>query len=103
MIRAHASDDAPAFSSASFDLSSRATTTAAAVWAPPAWATVGDAGLDQRSVDLAPVLQEIVDRPGWAAGQALVLLISGSGERVADAYDGSPSGAPLLHVEYTTP
>jgi hypothetical protein len=49
------------------------------------------------------VIQEIVDRPGWSAGNALVVIVTGSGKRVAESYNGLPSGAPLLHVEYSQP
>ena len=69
-------------------------------WAPPEWATVEEAGPAQRTVDLAPVVQEVVDRPGWAGGNALALIVTGSGRRVAESYNGDPSGAPLLYVEY---
>jgi len=30
----------------------------------------------------------------------LVIIITGTGERVAESYNGDPNGAPLLHVEY---
>jgi len=49
------------------------------------------------------VIQEIVDRGGWAGGNSLVIIISGTGERVAESYDGASSAAPLLHVEYIAP
>ena len=52
--------------------------------------------------DLGAVVQEIVSRPGWAAGNAVVLIVSGTGHRTARAYDGKPAGAPVLHLEYTT-
>jgi len=71
-------------------------------WSPPVWTTVGQAGPDQRTPDLMPIVQEIVDRPGWASGNSLVVIISGTGERVAESYEGDSAGAPLLHVEYTT-
>jgi hypothetical protein len=48
------------------------------------------------------IIQAIVDRPGWASGNALVILITGSGKRVAESFNGLPAGAPLLHVEYST-
>lgn len=32
---------------------------------------------------------------------ALVLLATGTGERVAESYDGDVAGAPLLHVTFT--
>ena len=46
------------------------------------------------------MIQEIINRPGWARDNALVLIISGTGKRTAESYDGDSSGAPLLHVEY---
>jgi hypothetical protein len=36
-------------------------------------------------------------------GNSLVIIITGTGERSAESYDGRPSGAPLLHVEYHSP
>jgi hypothetical protein len=62
---------------------------------------VGEAGLDQRTPDIASVIQEIVSRPGWTSGNSLVVIITGTGERVAESYDGVAAAAPLLHVEYT--
>jgi hypothetical protein len=44
--------------------------------------------------------QQVVDRPGWASGNDLVLIISGSGQRRAESFDGIREGAALLHVEY---
>ena len=46
----------------------RPRTAASVAWAPPAWTTVGDAGAAQRTPNLATVVQEIVNRPGWASG-----------------------------------
>jgi hypothetical protein len=66
---------------------------------PAQWPTVGARGAAQRTPNLAPVLQEVVDRPGWSGGGALVLVITGSGARVAEAFDGT--FAPILHIEYT--
>ena len=47
------------------------------------------------------MLQEIVNRPGWTSGNALVLIVTGSGTRTAVAYDKDSSEAPLLYVEYS--
>jgi hypothetical protein len=47
-------------------------------------------------------VSEIVTRPGWLSGNALVLIITGTGQRTAEAYNGVPAAAPLLHVEYTS-
>jgi Bacterial Ig domain len=100
LVRAQAVDDAPAFTTARFNVTSRQPTTASTGWVPAPWPTVGARGADQRTPNLAPVLQEVVDRPGWTSGQAVVLVVSGSGTRVAEAFDGT--FAPVLHIEYTT-
>jgi hypothetical protein len=99
VVRAQASDDAPAFTTTNFNLTSRQTGNASTGWAPAAWPTVGARGADQRTPNLAPLLQEVVNRPGWASGRALVLVISGSGARVAESFEGT--FAPILHIEYT--
>jgi hypothetical protein len=99
VVRAQASDNAPAFTTANFNLTSRPMGPASTGWVPAPWPTVGARSAGQRTPNLAPLLQEVVDRPGWSSGQALVLAISGSGSRVAEAFDGT--FAPVLHVEYT--
>ena len=99
-IQGQAIDDAPTFTSGNSNISSRSRTSASVAWAPVAWTTVGEAGPDQRTPDIKAVMQEIVNRPGWASGNDMVIIITGSGERTAEAYNGSSSGAALLHIEY---
>ncbi len=81
-IEGEATDDAATFSASSGNISTRSRTTAAVGWAPAPWSTVGEAGLDQRTPNLAAVIQEIIGG-GWASGNALALIITGTGERVA--------------------
>jgi len=100
-IRGEGVDDAPAFADSDYDITSRTTTTAAVAWSPPAWWIVGQVGPDQRTPNIVSVIQEIVDRPGWTSGNALVIIITGSGTRTAESYDGYASGAPLLRIEPT--
>jgi hypothetical protein len=99
-LEAEASDSAARFTTEGHDVSARGRTAAAVSWSPAPWTAVGDAGPDQQTPNLAPLIQEVVDRPGWSPGNALAIIITGSGRRVAEAYDGDPSAAPLLHVEY---
>ncbi len=101
-IQGEATDNAATFTTATGNISSRPRTGAAVAWAPPPWQTVGEAGPDQRTSDISAVVQEIVDRLGWASGNALVFFITGSGKRVAESYNGSPAGAPLLNVVWST-
>jgi hypothetical protein len=102
-VRGLASDDAAPFTTAPNDLSARPATSSLVNWQPPAWNLVNEAGPAQRTPDLALVLQEIVDRSGWQAGNDMAFIITGSGTRTAYAFDGNPAKAPLLHIEYTAP
>jgi len=95
-------DNAPAFTSSSGNISSRART-AFVSWEPGPWTQTGQAGPDQQTPNIASIIQHIVNRQYWSNGNSLVIIITGTGERVAESYDGSPSGAPLLHVEYNSP
>ena len=100
-LRGQAADNPVAFTSASGNISTRPRTTATASWSPAAW-LVGETGVNQRTPDLKAVIQEIVSRPGWASGNALAIIVTGTGHRTAYSWDGKATGAPLLHVEYTT-
>jgi len=97
-IQAEAADDAGPLTSHYFGVSSRARTTASASWSPTGWVG-GDAGTAEQTVDIAPVIQEVVNRPGWVSGNAILIVITGSGTRTAWAYDGQPAAAATLHVE----
>ena len=97
------SDNSAAFTTQANNLTSRPQTSASASWNPAPWTTKGAAGVAQRTSDLANIVQEVVDRPGWTSGNALSVLVFGSGERTAEAHNGDSAGAPLLHVEFIAP
>ncbi|MEM7065778.1 MAG: DUF11 domain-containing protein, partial [Cyanobacteria bacterium P01_B01_bin.77] len=99
-IRGQAADDPLIFSGTDFDISSRPTTTASVAWNPVDWTTKGAAGVDQRTTDMTAIIQEIVDRPGWSSGNAIATIITGTGERTAESFNGLSAAAPLLHVEW---
>ena len=103
-IAGQAVNDAPAFTTATRNVSARVRTAASVAWSPPSWPTVGAAGPDQRTPDLAPIVREIVGRTGWTAGNDLVLIITATGtstsRRVAASFEGNAAGAALLHIEY---
>jgi hypothetical protein len=103
VIRGDDSDDAAAFTTAAFDVSTRATTDASAAWTPAEWTAVGAAGTDQRTPDLTAIVQEIVSREGWLALNDMAFIISGTGSRTAESFEGDVNGAPLLHIEYLAP
>jgi len=101
VIRAERADNSAPISTAAFNISSRPRTTAAVAWAPPAWQTVGAAGPGQLTPNLASVLQEVVNRPGWAPGNALTVLVNGTGRRTARSFEGG--AAPVLRINYVAP
>jgi len=96
-------DNAPTFVDDSSNLSARNKTTATVSWSPPVWSSIGLAEADQRTPDLASLVSSVTGRAGWASGNALVFLVTGTGQRSAEAYDGAPLAAPVLTVDYTTP
>jgi uncharacterized protein YjiK len=100
-VAGEASDNSARFTTTKFNVSSRPRTTASVPWSPPAWTRGGLRGAEQRTPDISSVLQEIVDRPGWLAGNALAVIITGFGRRVAESIEGN--AAPLLHIEWATP
>jgi len=100
-IQAQAIDNAPGFTSAASSISSRIRTAASVAWSPVAWSIVGQAGANQKTPDLSSVIQQVVSRPGWASGNAMVFIITGTGHRTPYSFDGSATLAPLLHVEFT--
>jgi len=102
-LRGEAVDNAATFTDAAFDISSRPTTSAEASWDWPEWLTEDEEGPDQQTSDISAVIQEIVDRLGWASGNSLVLIITGSGENAAESFDGEADAAALLHIEFAQP
>ena len=66
-------------------------------WAP------GESGFAQISPDLTAVIQSIIDLGGWTSGDAMALIISGSGLRSAHSFDSDPARAPVLHIEFEAP
>jgi secreted PhoX family phosphatase len=103
-FRAQNADNSSAFTSTAFNISSRPTTAASVVWSNiPNWTVAGTAGPDQRTPDLTSIVQAVVNRGGWASGNALTIIATGTGKRTAESYDGSNSQAPLLVVEFIAP
>jgi len=102
-IGAEAADNPPDFSGNTRALSSLSTTgasttwdlRASAPWTPNTWYDSPDVGV---------VIQEIVNRPGWSAGNALAVIFKGNsfdgGERRFWSYDGDSSKAARLIITY---
>lgn len=96
-LRAEAADDAQPFTDAPGNLSTRSLTAAEVAWEPGEWLEVG---AEQASADLTPLIQEVVNRPGWSEGSPLALIASGDGKRTAQSFDADPAAAPSLTVAF---
>ena len=98
-IVGEAADHAAAFSTADDDFSDRPKTTASVTW------VAVSLGLGAHATpDLSAVVQAIVNRAGWASGNALALFIQGNNSSsalrwsTAEASDGA-----TLAITYTAP
>jgi hypothetical protein len=94
-IQAQSINNAPYFQNVNNNVSNRSRTDASVNWSPPNWDMVGEAGINQRTPDIAVCVQEVVNRSGWHAGNGMAFIITGEGRRTAE------SGDVELIVEYT--
>jgi len=100
-VSAEASDNAPALVTTNGDLRSsvRPRTTATTVWLQ-----TSVTGGTWHSVDVTAVVQEIVNRAGWASGNAIVFLIDTHEDTTQgewqdyDSYDTASANAPKLSI-----
>lgn len=98
-IYGHKTDSASQFGSSSYDISGRTKTTASVSWPSLADLTVGS---KLKTPGIKTVVQEIVNRAGWASGNNMAFIFTGSGTRIVVAYDGTPTKAAVLRVTYQT-
>ena len=96
-VEDHVSNNPPIFTTTDDDISDR-TMLASTV----AWSSIEQwfHNVEYQSPDLKTPVQTLISRGDWNSGQAIVLTITGSGERDAASYDqgGSPEG-PKLRIK----
>lgn len=84
-VAGHQMDSTPTFTTATNDIADRPLTTARLLdWEPGPW----KAGRRYSTPDLSAVVQELVNRPGWASGNAMAFIVTGPstyGTRTAEA------------------
>jgi len=96
-IAAQSADNAEAFLEEVNNIAKRPRTLATVQWSVPAWEHEHDM---VASVDIAPVVREVLERDGWSAGNSIVFLIrheSGDGVRIAESFR---QGTPELKVRW---
>lgn len=101
--------DNPGTWSGTYAVANATKTTAQVTWQPPNWNTVGASGVNER-LDVTAIVQELVNRSGWASNNAMafgIKWITGSGVRTARSGTDSASAAPSLYIQWqsgtTTP
>jgi hypothetical protein len=104
VVRAEAADDAAPLAAVPHDLGARPTTASAVAWDVAPWIYPLAAGARQRSPDLAPLLQELVDRPGFRRGNAIVLVLAArnrpASSRALVSLDADPLRGARLVVDW---
>ena len=94
-------DNAAAFTTTAFDISIRPRTSASTLVAQ------SSLGLGWYRINVTGLVQEIVNRPGWASGNALALLFTVAGTPVdyecpvSDVFNGFPSQTARLLINYS--
>ncbi|GEM_PF-1230183 len=101
VISGHRSEDSPAITTSSNNVSNRIKTNSQVNWSPADWNSVGASGSDQQTPDISSIIQEIVNLPAFSQSSAITLIITGSGTRIAEAYEGDPVSAAKLFVSYS--
>ena len=105
-ITAEATGNAGPFSTAPGSLAALPSTANSVQWDLTTPWTTGDAGSDQFTPNFKTVLQEVVNQPLWAQGNALVVLFKGTAGaaiRKAFSQDGKPDAAAQITIEYEEP
>lgn len=103
-IYGQANDNAPTFGSSNLNITNRPNTSAVTNWTIPNWGNNSESGANQRTPSINSIVQELVNRPGWNSGNAMVFKLiqtSGNTRRDAESIDGSTTGAARLVVNYT--
>jgi hypothetical protein len=84
-------DNSPDFSTYS-DWVGRTRTTAKVTWSLSSW----QSGVAVYTADISPIIQEIINRSGWVAGNAITLFFRVTGDNGLVSFTTSPT----LHLEY---
>ena len=96
-FQTEAIDDAPTFVGTVSNISDRTTGPSSVSWAAPAFAGQGDVHI---TVDIAPIIRDVINRSGWAPFSSLVIIQfhSSGGQRRARTFNHSPVDSPILTI-----
>lgn len=99
VIRAEDSDNPLTFANVAGELSSRPKSADSVVWTLAAGA-FNVVNARQSTADITALVQQLVNRSGWASANAMAFYLRGTGTRETESYDGEAGAAPELVIEY---
>lgn len=71
------------------------------------WTATGIGTGRTNSPSIVAAIQEVINRAGWASGNALMVLMVGRSDAASqlrvDSYELAPEQAAAVHIEYTAP
>lgn len=85
------------------NISSRITTQQTVNWSVPAWSEAHLGGTGERTPNLTILISEMITNNGWSIGNPLTFIITGTGDREAESFDGIEEEAPILVVDFVVP
>lgn len=93
-------NNARAFQNTPFNISGRIATNEVITWTPGPW----HAGDTITTPDLTPIINEIVNQPGWSEYSTIGFVFKTvAGFRPVVSFDGDPLKSPCLYYEYRIP
>jgi hypothetical protein len=104
-IRAELSANSSTFTSTINNISARPTSSTSVIWpgsTDASWGTccANNVGPAQRTPNIASLVQAVIDQSAWSTGNAVTLIMNGTGVRNAQSFNGSATFAPRLLVFY---
>ena len=92
-------NDAATFVGLRNDIGKRNKTTAFVDWSPPAWSTVNERGVLQRTPDISALINEITALPGWTTNSAIGVIMERTvidSARTVYSFEGSQTKCASL-------
>lgn len=100
--------DESSVADSSYNVTDRSTTDYSCLWSPRSWRYELEAGVRQRTCNLGPALQELVNQDSWDLDSAFVVMIqrdqsdTSKNLRVASSGKMSDQSRPVLTARYYT-
>ncbi len=100
-LRSEISGNAIPFEEVNYNLSIRPLSTDSVIWEPGEWTIQDFAGEEQKTPNLATIIQEAIDQSNWVPGNSIAIIINGEGSRSAHNFtSGFP---PTIEIQAQIP